>query len=63
MLLQPQEQVGFGGCDVRAWMLQGMRNLPGQGIIPISAALAGVFSTTVPPGRTARALKVLVPKY
>ena len=62
MLLQPQEQVGFSGCDVQAWLLQGMWNLPGPGIKPISPALAGGFSTIVPPRSTACALKVLVPK-
>ena len=36
-------------CGSRAQLLRGMCDLPGPGLEPVSPALAGRFSTTVPP--------------
>ena len=41
----------LSSCDARAQLLRGMWDLPGPGIKPVSPALAGGFSTTVPPGK------------
>ena len=38
-------------CGSRAQLLRGMWDLPGPGLEPVSPALAGRFSTTVPPGK------------
>ena len=43
---------GLSGCGARAQRLHGMWNLPGSGIEPVSPALAGRFSPTVPPGKS-----------
>ena len=41
-----------GGYSLsRAQLLRGMWHLPGPGLEPVSPALAGGFSTTVPPGK------------
>ena len=37
-------------CGAQAYLLHGMWDLPGPGLEPVSPALAGGFSTTVPPG-------------
>ena len=38
-------------CGSRAQLLRGMWDLPRPGLEPVSAALAGRFSTTAPPGK------------
>ena len=38
-------------CGSRAQLLRGMWDLPRPGLEPVSPALAGRFSTTVPPGK------------
>ena len=38
-------------CGSRAQLLRGMWDLPSPGLEPVSPALAGRFSTTVPPGK------------
>ena len=40
----------LSSCGSRAQLLRGMWDLPGPGLEPVSPALAGRFSTTVPPG-------------
>ena len=41
----------LSNCDSRAQLLRGMWDLPRPGLKPVSPALAGRFSTTVPPGK------------
>ena len=41
----------LGSCGTRAQLLCGMWDLPRPGLEPVSPALAGRFSTTVPPGK------------
>ena len=41
----------LSSCGARAQLLRGMWDLPGSGLEPVSPALAGRFSTTVPPGK------------
>ena len=41
----------LSNCGSRAWLLRGMWDLPRPGLEPVSPALAGRFSTTVPPGK------------
>ena len=41
----------LSSCGSRAQLLPGMWDLPRPGIEPMSPALAGRFSTTVPPGK------------
>ena len=41
----------LSSCGARAQLLRGMRDLPRPGLEPVSPALAGRFSTTVPPGK------------
>ena len=41
----------LGNCGSRAQLLRGMWDLPRPGLEPASPALAGRFSTTVPPGK------------
>ena len=41
----------LSSCGARAWLLRDMWDLPRPGIEPVSPALAGGFSTTVPPGK------------
>ena len=41
----------LSSCRAQALLLQGMGNLPGLGIEPVSPALAGRFFTTEPPGK------------
>ena len=41
----------LSGCGSRAQLLRGMWDLPRPGLEPMSPALAGRFSTTVPPGK------------
>ena len=41
----------LSNCGSRAQLLCGMWDLPRPGLEPMSAALAGRFSTTVPPGK------------
>ena len=42
---------GFSSCGARASLLRGMWDLPRSGLEPVSAALAGGFLTTAPPGK------------
>ena len=41
----------LSNCGSRAQLLRGMWDLPKPGLEPMSPALAGRFSTTVPPGK------------
>ena len=41
----------LSNCVSRAQLLRGMWDLPRPGLEPVSPALAGRFSTTVPPGK------------
>ena len=41
----------LSSCGARAQLLQGMWDLPGPGLEPMSPALAGGFLTTAPPGK------------
>ena len=41
----------LSSCGSRAQLLHGMWDLPRPGLEPMSPALAGRFSTTVPPGK------------
>ena len=41
----------LSNCGSRALLLRGMWDLPRPGLEPMSPALAGRFSTTVPPGK------------
>ena len=41
----------LSSCGSRAQLLRGTWDLPGPGLEPVSPALAGVFLTTVPPGK------------
>ena len=41
----------LSSCGSRAQLLRGMWDLPRPGVEPVSPALAGRFSTTVPPGK------------
>ena len=41
----------LNNCGSRAQLLRGMWDLPGPGLEPMFPALAGRFSTTVPPGK------------
>ena len=41
----------LSNCGSRAHLLRGMWDLPRPGLEPVSPALAGRFSTTVPPGK------------
>ena len=39
-------------CGTRAYLLNGMWDLPGPGIEPMFPALTGGFLTSVPPGKS-----------
>ena len=41
----------LSNCGSRAQLLRGMWDLPRPGLESVSSALAGRFSTTVPPGK------------
>ena len=41
----------LSNCGSRARLLRGMWDLPRPGLEPVSPALAGLFSTTAPPGK------------
>ena len=41
----------LNSCAAQAYLLQGMWDIPGSGIEPMSSALAGGFFTTEPPGK------------
>ena len=51
--LQPRR---FSNCGLRAQLLRGMWDLPRAGLEPVSPALAGRLSTTVPPGKPLKEL-------
>ena len=38
----------LSSCGLQAYLLRGIRDLPGSGLEPASPALAGGFSTTEP---------------
>ena len=44
----------LSSCGSRAQLLRSMWDLPRPGLEPVSAALAGRFSTTAPPGKPLR---------
>ena len=48
----------LSSCGSRAQLLCGMWDLPRPGLEPVSPALAGGFSTTVPPGKPCRRLLI-----
>ena len=48
-------------CGSQAQLLRGMWDLPRPGLKPVSPALAGRFSTTVPPGKPY--LYILITSY
>ena len=41
----------LSSCGTQAYLLRSMWDLPRPGLEPVSPALAGGFSTTVPPGK------------
>ena len=41
----------LSSCGARAYLLCGMRDLPGPGLEPVSPALTDGFLTTAPPGK------------
>ena len=45
-------ELGFSSCGARAQLPQGMWNLLGTGIEPVSAALTSRFLTTELPGKS-----------
>ena len=45
----------LSSCGSRVQLLRGMWDLPRPGLEPVSPALAGRFSTTVPPGKPSSA--------
>ena len=48
---QRLQTLRLSSCGSRAQLLHGMWDLPRPGLEPVSRALAGRFSTTVPPGK------------
>ena len=48
---QRLQMLRLSSCGSRAQLLRGMWDLPGQGLKPVSPALAGGFSNTAPPGK------------
>ena len=46
----------LSSCVTQVWLPQGMWNLPGPGLEPVSPVLAGGFPTTGPPGKSSAAL-------
>ena len=42
----------LSGCGAWALLLHGMWDLPGPGLEPVSAVMAGGFLTTEPPGKS-----------
>lgn len=47
------------GCGARASLLRGARTLPGPGVKPVCAALAGGFSPAAPLGKLLSAFKII----
>ena len=43
---------GLSSCTLQAWLTFGKWDIPRSGIKPMSAALAGRFLTTAPPGKS-----------
>ena len=52
---------GFSTCGLWTSLLCGMWNLPGLGIEPVSPGLAGVFLSTVPPGKFCSLVNSIIP--
>ena len=50
----------LSNCGSQAQPLRGMWDLPRPGLEPVSPALAGRFSTTVPPGKPPEPWKFLI---
>ena len=50
--------VGFSSCGAQALLVQGMWNLPGPGVEPVSPALPDRFLTTGPPGKSILCFKI-----
>ena len=48
----------LSSCGTRALLLRGMWDLPGQGLKPVSPALAGGFLTTAPPGKSHKGILI-----
>ena len=55
LLSTGSRRTGFSSCGTWALLLCGIWDLPGPGLEPVSPALAGRFSTTVPPGKSRQA--------
>ena len=51
----------LSSCGARAQLLRGMWDLAGPGLEPMSPALGGGFSTTVPPGKPHTGLSLVSP--
>ena len=49
----------LSSCGSRAQLLRGMWDPPRPGLEPVSSALAGRFSTTVPPGKPCHCVLLL----
>ena len=49
----------LSNCGSRAELLRGMWDLPRPGLEPVSPALAGRLSTTVPPGKPLSCLFII----
>ena len=56
----PALEPGLSGCGIRAYLLCGMWDLPGQGMEPESLALAGRFLFTAPRGKSKQLIFVSV---
>ena len=50
--------VGFSSCGAQALLVQGMWNLPGPGVEPVSPALPDRFLTTGPAGKSILCFKI-----
>ena len=44
-------ELRLSSCGTRVYLLRGTWDLPGPGLEPVSAALAGGFLATAPPGK------------
>ena len=51
---------GLSSCGTRAQLLRSTWNLPGPGIEPVSAALAGRFLTTAPRGKSLTFVSIFI---
>ena len=53
----------LSNCGSQAQLLRGMWDLPRPGLEPVSPALAGRFSTTVPPGKPHKFCYAVIPFF